>query len=289
MPRMTRRTNRGGVRPGAGAPQKEGEDVSKSTRQRRVRRVREQMERQPYARVAKAFIQLTRAKRGNKVAACVRKSVFVRVPSSRRNRFVTQNEATQMLTKFKLQEPTPLTNEEALALVLFENLGKRTYCSIRKMVNKAAKVKLMPTYNHVRASKIQCRPTAGIRVTEVKSEVAVQNILNHTLSRLVQLNGPKIDEQLGRPQRNHPKIKCLFTASYGFDGASGQSIYQRKYDDPNNRDRTDGNLFAATFNPLDLQIVNGESLWRNEVPQSPLCIRPLIFEFERESLAYVEE
>ena len=56
---------------------------------------------------------------------------------------------------------------------------------------------------------------------ETTAEVPLQDMLNHTLSRILELSG----DQLGQEEQGKEGVL------YGFDGASSQSIYKQRFDE----------------------------------------------------------
>lgn len=63
-------------------------------------------------------------------------------------------------------------------------LTERQYCYIRSQA-KTNEVDMYPAYNINVATKRLCYPTGSV-ITKTKAEVPVQNILDHTMARLLQ-------------------------------------------------------------------------------------------------------
>jgi len=71
---------------------------------------------------------------------------------------------------------------DALALLLDQNLTKQQYISIRDQT----KNNLFPSYYEVANKKIECRPNGSV-VSDTKAEVPLQSLLNHTAGRILSL------------------------------------------------------------------------------------------------------
>ena len=283
MPRMRPVNHRGGAREGAGRPR---DGSSERTDQRRAVDIFDIMQNFEYEQVAKAFIKFTTEERGENFGDIVENAIFKLV--NRRRVLINDAEANLLLKKFGLTVPEPLESSEGLSLLLHESLSKRKYTNIRKTVNGAGKITLLPGYNHVAQAKLECRPATGIEITEVKATVRLQDLVEHTTQRILKIMGDKTDNSLRTSRPRRKRRSCSLVFSYGFDGASGQRNFKQSYEDRAYANRSDSSLFAATLNPLLLKEESGLILWQNTVPQSPLYVRPLLIEFEKETAAYVE-
>ena len=282
MPRMRRVTNRGGVREGAG---RHDDGESYSAERRRIVKLKREMEKYDYREVAKAFMEYTQTERGETHAEIVGKTLFR--PGSYNRILLNEEEATCIAAKFGLTEAKELEIPEALSMLLYQRLSKRTYMYIRTTINDASGATILPSYDQVTASKLVCRPQFGIQITEVKATVLVRAIMEHTLKRILELVGTDVDAKLIVSRR---KIRaCKFIFSYGYDAASGYKMHKQAMRNAENANRSDSSQFAAAFNPLLLSEEGGSSIWQNPVPQSPLFVRPLWLELQRETPDFVRQ
>lgn len=72
-------------------------------------------------------------------------------------------------------------------------------------------------------------------------------------------------------------------SKWGFDGASDQSSYKQKFQDPN---ADDSSIFLTTLVPIDLRDEEKPEVvhWQNLKPTSTTYCRPIRLEFQKESL-----
>ena len=282
MPRM-RTGNRGGARDGAGRPATGTHERSSN---RRVEDLELLMGYFTYEEVAKAFIKFTKDTRVSPafyqlLKACIWKE------GSYGQTLRDARESAQLLSKLSLKQAEPMEPVEGLTILLHQRLSKRKYTQIQSAVNNATKVSLVPSYYEVAKTKLLCRPTAGIVITEVKASVTLRELVKHTLMRIIEHLNDDIDGRLSKSPTNERDLTFIF--SYGFDAATGQKMYSQAYAQPENSNRSENSLFAANMNPLWLKESNGTSIWKNPVPQSPWFVRPLILEDAKETSAYVTQ
>ncbi|XP_026828955.1 uncharacterized protein LOC109611090 [Ooceraea biroi] len=171
------------------------------------------------------------------------------------------------------------TPEEGLAFILDNCLSKSVYANIR-LASKSSGTDIWPSYNNVRDIKAQCRPSKeAITICENVAEVSVQALLNHTVKRIVDLQTELILATLQKSDCT--EIEAVFICSWGFDGSTGHSMYQQRYQDA--EDANDESLFATTLIPLQLSTSTGLILWNNRTPQSARYCRPIKLQFVKES------
>lgn len=80
---------------------------------------------------------------------------------------------------------TPYTADEALAFILDNNLTKQQYINIRKSA-KLRNANIYPSYENILDSKKKCYPN-NINITETFCEIPIQNLLDHTCTRIFQI------------------------------------------------------------------------------------------------------
>nr|XP_047122405.1 uncharacterized protein LOC124805905 [Hydra vulgaris] len=110
--------------------------------------------------------------------------------------------------------PSYMFSDEALALILDCNSTKASY---QLMKNKADEKEwnLYPAYDNVRMAKDRCYPII-IRVTDYTASVPLQDLLDHTTTRL-------LETQTGVVNANeYNRVTLIYKA--GFDGSSGHKL-----------------------------------------------------------------
>lgn len=163
------------------------------------------------------------------------------------------------------------TASEALGLLLNADLSKMAYQELRQGAIDHG-IDLYPSYHNVLEAKKECHPP-GINVFENGAEVPLQNLLNHTVTRLLQFLDLPFSSELQQ---------LTLQVKYGFDGASNFSLVKQTFKgDP--FDETA--IFLACLVPLALQDSTGKIIWANRRAGSTLFCRPIRFRYEREDKA----
>ena len=163
--------------------------------------------------------------------------------------------------------------DEALALLLDCRLSKQDYQMLRSGA-KGKGASLYPSYNHVREAKERCIPSSGILVTDYSAEVELQNLLDHTATRIVQ--GKQLDW-------NDPVVMI---SKVGFDGSTGQSIYKQVTSEGVARetDNVEQSLFLMCLVPIQIyDKASREVIYQNDCPSSTNFCRPIRFEYIKET------
>ena len=171
------------------------------------------------------------------------------------------------------------SNEEALALILDCKLSKADYQTIRSSaLDKNCRI--YPSYNDVRSAKETCIPT--IHTTDYTAKVALQDLLDHTSKRIINLTHNAI------PTNSNLRL----ISKVGFDGSTGQSVYKQiTSEDTAHLDlAVEESLFLTCIVPLKL--VNEdtkEAIWTNPKPSSTHFCRPLRFQYTKEDQVVLKE
>ena len=116
------------------------------------------------------------------------------------------------------KEPVKMSDEEALALKVHCDLSDDQY----QMISNSSLVhnaNIYPNLHRILEAKASCYPL-NINISETTAVVPLQDMLNHTLSRILELSG----DQLGQEEQGKEGVLYL---KIGFDGASSQSIYNK--------------------------------------------------------------
>lgn len=169
-----------------------------------------------------------------------------------------------------LKEYTP---DEAVALTMDMKLTKRQYDTMR-FGSKKRNCRLYPTYSNIFDAKNQCYPpNEFVRVSEMGFKIDLQAILDLTTKRLVETFPSQFLQQV-------QKLRLI--SKWGFDGASAQSSYKQKFQDPN---ADDSSIFLTTLVPIVLRDEENPEIvhWQNLKPSSTTNCRPIRLEFQKEN------
>lgn len=182
------------------------------------------------------------------------------------------------------EQTNTYSNSEALALILDCDLSVNAYKTLRtSATQKNTSLKsLYPTYNDVLNEKHNCYPE-NMRFTETKAECQMKSLLEHTASRLLKINFDKIESNAHQGETS--TYNGIFQCKWGFDGASGQSIYKQKFQtitNENVNNVTEESLFLTSLVPLSLEI-NDKNVWMNKLPSSSLLCRPIRIQYIKET------
>lgn len=123
-----------------------------------------------------------------------------------------------------------------------------------------------------------------MRVTETCAEICLQNLLDHTVTRLCLY----LEEVLENCTQAELENMELIT-KWGCDG-SHQTQSQQIFSDSSHGD--DSNIFQSSLVPLRLQTHVGEEkniLWQNPTPSSPRFCRPIRIRFLHETVNIIKE
>lgn len=184
----------------------------------------------------------------------------------------------------KLEKITPL---RGLTYLLDSNLSKSQYIKTR-LLSKEHKADIFPAYNKIRDTKTECRPPAiFMMVNDVSAALPLQELLNHTASRLLLLQ----TEVLQAVQSIHKNaLNLKLQIKWGVDGSSDHARYNQKFENENT-ENSDANLFATTMVPLRITM-NKDSkiiIWNNSTPQSARWCRPIRLHFVKETEEFTNQ
>lgn len=174
--------------------------------------------------------------------------------------------------KGNVQEEVPYSPNEALALYVDLKCTRQKYDLMHSQA-KSRNSNLYPPYYKLLEAKKCCYPDGNIEITDVRVRIPLQNLLDHTVKRLVQTCDASIFE-------NVDKHGLEMISKWGMDGASGQSLYKQIFTDDDGTN-SDSSVFMLSMVPLIIQSASKE-LWKNLHPSSTRLCRPISFEFQKE-------
>lgn len=253
---------------GAGRPSKSFVDISDRSKRRRVQNTLSMSEEElSYATGLKL------RKSGKRTVANLVKEVLS----------PTVKETHRKRTSFKstAYSSAPLLSEQqALSLITEADLSKQQYLTIRNML-RTLNINVLPSYQKIVAAKKKCYPSKeGIIITESSAEVKLQNLLDHTASRIIDSQ----EDVLNR-FNNEELSSLILISKWGFDGSTGHSEYSQKSDN----EYSDQDLFVSSMVPLQLFAEKADNrgtkiLWHNSRPASTRYCRPIRFQFQKENV-----
>ena len=123
--------------------------------------------------------------------------------------------------------PVKMNPAEALSLKIQCDLSDDQYQLIRNnsLIHNAD---IYPTLHALLKEKNKCYPL-GLNITETQALCPLQNMVDHTLERIVQV--PEAQEKLQNATSTDDNSTGTLHCKIGFDGASSQSVYKQKYEE----------------------------------------------------------
>ena len=124
--------------------------------------------------------------------------------------------------KMLFKEPVAYTAVDALEFIFESNLIKQQYLNMQYGA-KFRNCNIYPSYEEILQCKYKCR-VQELSVSDTIAKVPLQNLLDHTMKRIVSLQQEVI--LCATESANDNKFICVIIFSYGFDGSSGQAAYK---------------------------------------------------------------
>ena len=188
------------------------------------------------------------------------------------------------IAKSKNKQQKQLSSIEALAVLLRNNLTKSTYQDIRN-VSIEKKHDLFPPYSTVLEEKKNCYPN-DITVSEFTAQVSLQNLLNHTSSRLIEYLIPVIRRIIDEDEVENGQIyEAQLITKWGFDSSTGQAIYKQSVQGETSENVCEDSLFLSSVVPLNFAI-SDNLIWRNDTPSSRHFCRPMKLQYVKETAEF---
>lgn len=142
----------------------------------------------------------------------------------------------------------PYSPNEALSLIVDLGLTKEDYLTMR-LGAKERGANIYPSYHQIAEAKKQCYPSF-MSITENEAVVSLQDLLDLTVQRLVQVQSDVIIQNLSD---DCDTISVFY--KWGLDGSGGHSIYKQNFS--NNSDYADSNIILSTIVPLEISVQDG--------------------------------
>lgn len=167
-----------------------------------------------------------------------------------------------------LEPPQLMSGDDALAVLVDAKLSRYQYDVIRTCAPEK-----FPSYKTIQAAKKHCYPEE-MHITDTCGEIALQALLDHTVTRLLLTVEPVIQTL----QNEELETLCLLS-KWGFDGSSGHSSYKQAFHGPASSDSA---VFMTCIVPIRL-LCGEKTIWQNPRPASTRYCRPVKIEYIRES------
>lgn len=164
-------------------------------------------------------------------------------------------------------------HDETLALIEDAKLSRHQYEIIRLQAKARNADIYVPSTDLLEAKKECYPPSSAIHITGQSVTIKLQELLDHTVKRLVKI--PSIQSYI-----LEERVKTMtLSLKYGCDGASGQGSYKQKLPDGMISDES---IFMVSMVPIMLES-EGKQIWKNPHPGSTkLCI-PVEFQYAKET------
>lgn len=245
----------------AGRPVKNFEESCDRSKRRKTKELREQI---PVNELTYAVCKSQRVA-GNHVVSRIIKDITVSPTRAEKFRACIANAETKTVKK--------LSPSQALSIFVHANLSRKQYEIIQ-----GANKNIYPCYSLLKKAKVQCYPKEeSINVTETSVEIKLQDLLDHTVSRLCTYLQEVFNDFTEGEKRNLELI-----TKWGCDG-SQQAEYKQKFQ---NDTDNDAHIFLSSLVPIRLIVnVDGDKkiIWQNPSPSSPRYCRPIRIRFIRET------
>jgi len=113
-----------------------------------------------------------------------------------------------------------MNENKALSLLVSSTLTKHQYQLIR-LNAKENDFDMYPTYHLIKDAKSRCYPpNKAFKIIDSLAEINVQELLDHTVFRIIQCQWSVIDSILGENI-----ISMILVTKWDFDGSTGHSEY----------------------------------------------------------------
>lgn len=244
-----------------GRPSKSFDDLSERAKRRKTENIRKSSEKEKLPFATKMLFRAS----GEREAANILQDITNNPECAREYRKAYKAKPEQ--------RDKPLSPTEALSKFVEAGLSRKQYEIIRSGAPKT-----YPCYTLLQKVKRDCYPNSdAYTVTETHCEINLQDLLDHTTTRLVQY----LQEVIDTLNENEARSLQLIT-KWGCDG-SQQTEYKQKFE---HTDDTDSNIFQSSMVPLLLFCGTEEKkkiIWQNPTPSSPRYCRPIRILFCKES------
>lgn len=198
--------------------------------------------------------------------------------------------AADILRKVSETKETMFSPLEALNVIVSADLSKDGYSFIRQ-AHREKGCFMYPPYEQVLTEKKHCYPE-GISVTEFEVHAPLQNVLDHTVKRLLKDHDSAIDLcfENGSVLGEEERVSLELITKYGIDGSGDQALYSMKYDQSEHSEVCETSIVSSFVCPVRLCLTGSNKVvWQNKAPSSPYFCRPIKLAFRKESSDHTRE
>jgi hypothetical protein len=174
-------------------------------------------------------------------------------------------------------KPKEINADVALSIKIKSKMSRDSYNSVREVVNDNRGVSILPSYYKIKATKTRTYPLElAMCITETSAIVTLQALLDHTASRLLEVQSDVIqslDESI--------TSNITLYIKWGFDGSSAAE-YKQQFSES---DSSDTNILFTSIVPIRMRSLDDEIIiWNNPRPSSTRYCRPLRLQFAKETV-----
>ena len=188
-------------------------------------------------------------------------------------------ESLEKVPRKDVKLPVKISSEDGLVHLFYTDMPEEAYTSTR-LTSKAQNADIWPSYKNVLAAKQHCRPE-NISFEETEVIVPLSERLRHNDARLMKMHEAKFQELLQAVPEGGV-LEVDVDDKIGFDGSTGNSIYNQKFS-LENRDATDSSLLSTCLVPLQYR-AGEEVIFTNPVPQGSAFCQPVRLEYKKETV-----
>ena len=180
--------------------------------------------------------------------------------------------------KRKLDKPEPIayTDDEALAFMLDTRMTVPQYQQTRNGA-RTRNADIYPPYRSVLEAKLRCYPK-NIKVDDFSAEVPLQDLLNHTAERILEVQQDVLSLDPAGPH------ELVLLSKWGFDSSTGQRIHHQ-VTTQSSEGVCENSLFVVSVVPLKIHMKGHSDMivWKNPTPSSTRYCRQLSFAYKKET------
>jgi len=177
---------------------------------------------------------------------------------------------------------TKKTPEEALFFLLTNNLTKEQYTNMKQACRESG-ADIWPAYSYVQSAKLGLEPEQ-ISIEENQAVAPLQDVLNHTVKRLIHSNPEVLQKMEDIAENNDNSLETTLYYKIGFDSSGAHTVSQQTNSEGEHRETK--SLMASQMAPIKLvAFIDDEEVCLLDYPgqNSPHSCRPLRLSFEKEN------
>ena len=174
------------------------------------------------------------------------------------------------------------TPEEALFFLLTNNLTKEQYTNMKQACRESG-ADIWPAYSYVQGAKSGLEPDL-IFVEENQAVAPLQDLLNHTVKRLIHSNPNLLKNMESIAESKNNFLETTLYYKIGFDSSGSHTVSQQTNSEGDHQEIK--SIMASQMAPIKLvTFIDDEEISLLDYPgqNSPHSCRPLRLSFEKEN------